>query len=122
MVKSTRTATETATDLIEPLSRGDIWLTQLDERITDQPQHTRLCVVLSPDEMHTHLCTVMVAPMTTRTQAAPFRVAVSFEGKTGLILLDQIRTLDKTRLMQKKGELSAELLQDALSILQETFA
>ena len=58
MVKSTRTAT----DPIESLSRGDIWLTQLDERITDQPQHTRLCVVLSPDEMHSHLCTVMVAP------------------------------------------------------------
>ena len=106
----------------EALNRGDIWLTQLDELITDKPQHTRLCVVLSPDEMHNHLRTVMVAPMTTRTQAAPFRVAVSFEGKTGLILLDQIRTLDKTRLMQKKGELSEELLQEALSILQETFA
>jgi mRNA interferase MazF len=104
------------------LNRGDIWLAQFDDVITDNPSHTRLCVVVSPDEMHNHLRTVMVAPMTTRTQAAPFRVAVSFEGKTGLILLDQIRSLDKTRLMLKKGTVNENVLNDTLKVLQELFA
>lgn len=104
------------------LQRGDIWLAQFDEDITDNPSHTRLCVVVSPNEMHNHLSTVMVAPMTTRTQVAPFRVTVSFEGKTGLILLDQIRTLDKGRLMVKKGEIQAPVLKSALDVLQEIFA
>ncbi len=106
----------------QSLQRGDIWLAQFDENITDNPCHTRLCVVVSPNEMHNHLSTVMVAPMTTRTQVAPFRVTVSFEGKTGLILLDQIRTLDKGRLMVKKGEIQAPVLKSALDVLQEIFA
>ncbi len=103
------------------LNRGDIWLAQFDDTISDHPQHTRLCVIVSPDEMHNHLRTVMVAPMTTRTQAAPFRVEVSFEGKTGLILLDQIRTLDKARLMVKKGAINATVANQVLGVLQEIF-
>jgi len=106
----------------QTLHRGDIWLAQFDDTTSDNPQHTRLCVIVSPDEMHNHLRTVMVAPMTTRTQHAPFRIKVSFEKKTGLILLDQIRTLDKVRLMAKKGEIKPVVLNEALAVLQEIFA
>lgn len=105
-----------------PLTRGEIWLAQFDSEPHNAPTHTRLCVIVSPDEMHQHLHTAMVAPMTTRTQAAPFRVAVTFENKTGLILLDQIRTLDKVRLLEKKGDVSAQVLEQVLTVLHEIFA
>ncbi|MGL4766612.1 MAG: type II toxin-antitoxin system PemK/MazF family toxin [Formosimonas sp.] len=104
------------------VSRGEIWRVQLDDDLSATPQHTRLCVVVSPNEMHQHLQTVMVAPMTTRTQVAPFRVAVTFEGKTGLILLDQIRTLDKARLLVKQGDLEPAVLAQTLNVLHEIFA
>ena len=104
------------------LTRGEIWLAQFDDTVNATPQNTRLCVVVSPDEMHQHLHTVMVAPMTTRTQAAPFRIAITFEDKTGLILLDQIRTLDKIRLVVKKGEVEPAVLRSALNVLHEIFA
>lgn len=104
-----------------PLTRGEIWLAQFDSEPQNAPTHTRLCVIVSPDEMHQHLHTAMVAPMTTRTQEAPFRVPVTFEGKTGLILLDQIRTLDKARLITKKGEISEAVLNEVLAVLQEIF-
>lgn len=103
------------------VSRGEIWLAQFDDAISASPQNTRLCVIISPNEMHQHLNTVMVAPMTTSTQAAPFRVNVSFEDKTGLILLDQIRTLDKARLMVKKGAVDDIVLKNVLNVLQEIF-
>ena len=103
------------------VNRGEIWLAQFDDAISASPQNTRLCVIISPNEMHQHLNTVMVAPMTTRTQAAPFRVNVSFEEKTGLILLDQIRTLDKARLMVKKGAVDDIVLKNVLNVLQEIF-
>ena len=78
-------------------------------------------MIVSPSEMHDYLRTVIVAPMTTGSKPAPFRIPVTFRKKTGLILLDQIRTLDKTRLVKKVGATSDKTLTDTLRTLQEVF-
>jgi mRNA interferase MazF len=71
------------------VTRGEVWLVCLDPTVGSEIQKTRPCVVISPPELHDYLRTIIVAPMTTGSKAAPFRVPVSFQGKTGLILLDQ---------------------------------
>ena len=102
--------------------RGEIWLAALDPTVGSEIQKTRPCVVVSPAEMHDHLRTVIVAPMTTGSRPAPFRIPVTFEGKRGLILLDQIRTLDRSRLTQRLGAVTARTLSATLATLQEVFA
>jgi mRNA interferase MazF len=79
-------------------------------------------VVISPPELHDHLRTVIVAPMTTKSRPAPFRIDVVFSQKKGLVLLDQIRTIDKTRLVTKLGAIPANSLSVTLRTLQEVFA
>jgi mRNA interferase MazF len=101
---------------------GDIWLAQLDPTVGSEIQKTRPCVVVSPDEMNEHLRTVIVAPMTTGSRPAGFRVPVSFEGKQGLIVLDQIRTLDRQRLVKRLGRLRPTTLANTLQTLQAMFA
>lgn len=102
--------------------RGEIWLATLDPTVGSEIQKTRPCVVVSPAEMHDYLRTVIVAPMTTGNKPAPFRIPVTFQGKKGLILLDQMRTLDKTRLVKKMGAVSSKTLTATLETLQEVFA
>ena len=102
--------------------RGDIWLVSLDPTVGSEIKKSRLCVVVSPPEMHDHLRTVIVAPMTTKSRPAPFRVPLSHGGKKGLILLDQIRAVDKARLAKKLGNVSAKTLSLTLDTLQEVFA
>ena len=102
--------------------RGEIWLVNLDPTVGSEIKKTRPCVVVSPAEMHDHLRTVIVAPMTTKSRPAPFRVAVTHGGQKGLILLDQVRTVDKARLAKKTGSLSAKTLAGTLATLQEIFA
>jgi mRNA interferase MazF len=104
------------------VTRGEIWLVNLDPTVGSEIKKSRPCVVISPAEMHDHLRTAIVAPMTTKSRAAPFRVPVTHAGQKGLILLDQVRAVDKTRLMKKVGSLSAKTLGLTLSTLQETFA
>ena len=104
------------------VARGDIWLVALDPTVGSEIRKARPCVVVSPPEMHDHLRTVIVAPMTTGAHAAPFRVPVSFGGKKGLILLDQIRSLDKVRLARRLGALPGTTLSATLRTLQEVFA
>lgn len=101
--------------------RGEIWLVNLDSTVGSEIKKSRPCIVVSPPEMHDHLRTVIVAPMTTGSRAAPFRVAVSHGGKDGLILLDQIRAIDKSRLVSKLGALDRKTLLATLQILQEVF-
>ena len=101
--------------------RGEVWLAALDPTIGGEIQKTRPCVVVSPPEMHDYLRTVIVAPMTTGSKPAPYRVAVSFSGKKGLILTDQVRTLDKTRLVKRLGAVSPKVLASVLAALQEAF-
>lgn len=102
--------------------RGEVWLVNLDPTVGSEIQKTRPCVVVSPPEMHDHLQTLLIAPMTTGNKPAPFRIPVTFEKKKGLILLDQMRSIDKTRLVKKMGSVTEKTLSDALLILQEVFA
>lgn len=104
------------------VTRGEVWLAALDPTVGSEIQKTRPCVIISPPEMHDHLRTVMVAPMTTGSRNAPFRIPLTFQGKIGLILLDQIRTLDKTRLFKRLGAVDNPTLMATLSTLQEIFA
>ena len=104
------------------MRRGEIWLVNLDPTVGSEIRKTRPCLVVSPPEMHDHLRTVLVAPMTTAGREAPFRIDVTHGGKKGLILLDQIRAVDKTRLMKRLGILSTKTLTATLRTLQEVFA
>ena len=104
------------------VKRGEIWLAALDPTVGSEIRKTRPCVIISPAEMHDYLRTVIVAPMTTGSRPAPFRIPVTFEGKTGLILLDQIRTLDKSRLAKRLGAVTSKTISAALAALQAAFA
>jgi mRNA interferase MazF len=102
--------------------RGDIWLVALDPTRGSEVQKTRPCVVVSPPEIHDHLRTVIVAPMTSNGRQAPYRIPIAFRRKHGLILLDQIRTVDKQRLVKHEGAVADETLRETLTTLQEVFA
>jgi mRNA interferase MazF len=104
------------------VKRGEIWLVNLDPTIGSEIKKSRPCVVVSPAELNDHLRTVIVAPMTSKGFAAPFRVPVTHAGTKGQILLDQIRTVDKVRLARRLGAVSAKTLSAALTTLQEVFA
>lgn len=106
---------------IPPVRRGDVWLVALDPTVGSEIKKTRPCVVVSPPEMHDYLRTVIVAPMTTGSRPAPFRINVTFQRKTGLILLDQLRTLDKARLVRRLGAVEARTLRTTLARLQDIF-
>jgi mRNA interferase MazF len=102
--------------------RGEVWLVKLDPSLGSEIRKTRPCVVVSPAEMHDHLRTVIVAPMTTKSRPAPFRIAVTHGGKKGLILVDQMRAVDKNRLAKRMGAVSPKTLNATLRTLQEVFA
>ena len=104
------------------MTRGEIWLVNLDPTVGSEIRKTRPCVVVSPAEMHDYLRTVFVAPMTTAGREAPFRIGVNHGGRKGLILLDQVRAVDKARLVKNLGIVSAKTLTSALRTLQEVFA
>lgn len=104
------------------MRRGEIWLVSLDPTVGSEIRKARPCVVVSPSEMHDLLRTVIVAPMTTAARAAPFRIGVAHGGRKGLILLDQVRAVDKTQLARKLGVVSAKALTATLTTLQEVFA
>ncbi|QWE27647.1 type II toxin-antitoxin system PemK/MazF family toxin [Polynucleobacter sp. AP-Ainpum-60-G11] len=103
------------------VSRGDIWLINLDPTMGSEIKKTRPCLVVSPQEMHDYLRTVIIAPMTTKGKSASFRVPITHDGKKGLILLDQVRTIDKARLVKRLGAVSNKTLAASLDILQATF-
>jgi mRNA interferase MazF len=103
------------------VKRGEVWLVALEPTIGSEIQKTRPCLIISPPELHDHLRTVIAAPMTTGSRPAGFRVPVSFQGKTGLVLLDQIRTLDKQRLVKRLGAVSAPTLAQTLTTLRKLF-
>ena len=104
------------------VKRGDIWLINLDPTIGSEIKKARPCVIASPVELNDHLRTVIIAPMTTKGFSAPFRIPMTHAGKKGLILLDQIRTVDKIRLTKKMGTVSPKTLSAMLNTLQELFA
>ncbi len=104
------------------MKRGEIWLAALDPTVGSEIQKTRPCLVVSPDEMNDHLRTAIVAPLTTGSHPAPFRVAVTFKGTSGLVLPDQMRTIDRGRLIKRMGRIDAQTLRAVLGVLGEMFA
>lgn len=103
------------------VKRGDIWLVNLDPTVGSEIKKSRPCVVISPPELNEHLRNVIVAPMTSKGFAAPFRIPVTHAGTKGLVVLDQLRTVDKTRLVKKMGSVSSKTLNATLTTLQELF-
>ena len=104
------------------MKRGDIWLVNLDPTVGSEIKKSRPCVVMSPAELNDNLRTVMVAPMTSKGFSTPFRVPVTHAGTKGLIVLDQLRTVDKVLLVKRLGAVSAKTLTAAMTTLQEVFA
>ena len=102
--------------------RFEVYLVNLDPTIGSEIKKVRPCLVISPDEMNAHIATVIVAPMTTQGPAYPTRVSCKFQGKDGQVVLDQIKTVDKTRLAKKLGTISASTQKAVLAILAEMFA
>lgn len=103
------------------INRFDVFLVNLDPTVGHEIQKTRPCLVISPNEMNRHISTVIVAPMTTKGRNYPTRISCSFQGKSGQIILDQIRTIDKERLVKKLGVISKNAQMKTLNILQEIF-
>jgi mRNA interferase MazF len=102
--------------------RFDVYLVNLDPTVGGEIKKTRPCLVVSPDEMNQHIATVIVVPMTTQGQSYPTRVTCRFQGKTGQIVLDQIRTVDKARLIKRLGHISTSEQKSVLAVLAEMFA
>ena len=104
------------------VKRFEVHLVNLDPTLGSEIKKTRPCVVVSPDEMNRHIATVIVAPMTSQGQAYPTRVACKFQGKTGQVVLDQLRTVDKKRLVKRLGLIDRKTRQEILQKLAEMFA
>jgi mRNA interferase MazF len=104
------------------ISRFDVYLVKLDPTVGSEIRKTRPCLVVSPNEANRNIRTVIVAPMTTKGKAYPTRVSCRFQGKQGLIVLDQIRTVDRARLFKKLGRLNRKTAGRVLDVLQELFA
>jgi len=106
----------------EDVRRGDVFLVNLDPTRGEEIQKTRPCVIVSPDELNAYLRTFIVAPLTTGDHFYPFRVACRFQGRAGYVVIDQIRTVDRERLVRRVGKLSPASLERVLATLQEMFA
>jgi len=104
------------------VTRGDVWLTVLDPTIGGEIKKTRPCVIVSPPEINAHLKTVIAAPMPTGNRPAPIRVSVRFQRRDGLIPLDQMRALDKSRPVRRLGVISPATLTTVLEVLAKIFA
>ena len=104
------------------ITRFEVHLVQLDPTTGSEIRKTRPCLVISPDELNLHVRTVIVAPMTTKGRPYPTRVPVRFQGKNGQIVLDQIRTVDKARLVKRLGVISGSAARRVSAVLQELFA
>ena len=105
----------------EDVRRGDVFLVSLDPARGGEIQKVRPCVIVSPDELNSYLRTFIVAPLTTGGHPYPFRVPCRFEGRSGYVVIDQIRTVDRERLVRRLGKLSTSTLGRVLAILQEMF-
>jgi mRNA interferase MazF len=104
------------------IKRFDVYLVNIDPTVGSEIKKTRPCLVISPDEMNRWIKTVIIAPMTTHGHSYPTRVACTFDGKAGQVVLDQIRTVDKVRLLKKLGRIDRPTQQEILSLLADMFA
>ncbi|MEX2575013.1 MAG: type II toxin-antitoxin system PemK/MazF family toxin [Balneolaceae bacterium] len=105
-----------------PVQRFEIYLISLDPAKGSEIKKTRPCMIISPNEMNKHIRTVIVAPLTSAIKKYPTRVTTTFQGKRGQVVLDQIRTVDKRRLIKKLGIISSISEEKVLNVLQEMFA
>lgn len=103
------------------MRRFDVYLVNLDPTQGKEIKKTRPATIISPDEMNDHIATVIIAPMTTKSRDYPSRVSCNFQGKRGQIVLDQIRTVDKSRLVKRLGKIDKSTAEEVLDILQELF-
>jgi mRNA interferase MazF len=103
-------------------NRFDVYLINLDPTVGSEIQKTRPCVIISPDEMNRHIRTVTVAPLTTAGKEYPTRIPCEFKKKKGYIVLDQLLTVDKTRLIENLGTVDGETQLKVISVLQRLFA
>jgi len=101
------------------MKQYDIYLISLDPTVGHELKKSRPCIVISPDEMNQHISTVIIAPMTTKSHPFPTRVPIEFKGKEGWIVLDQICTVDKQRLVTKLGQLRPSLKKKVKAVIQE---
>ena len=101
------------------MEQYSIYLVNLDPTIGHEIKKTRPCVIISPDEMNQHISTVIIAPMTTKSHAYPSRIPITFKGKNGCIVLDQLRTIDKCRVIKKIGKLSSAKITEVKNVLNE---
>ena len=104
------------------VKRFELYLVNLDPTIGREIRKTRPCLVISPDEMNRYVATAIVAPMTTKGRDYPTRVNCTFNGKDGQVVLDQIRTVDKSRLVHKLGEINSKTKAEVLAVIAEIFA
>jgi mRNA interferase MazF len=104
------------------INRFEVYLINLDPTVGSEIRKTRPCLVVSPDEMNHNVLTVIVAPLTTKGQPYPTRVPCRFKGKVGQVVLDQIRTVDRSRLIKKLGRIDDRTAAAVLGVLQELFA
>jgi mRNA interferase MazF len=103
------------------INRFEVYLVNLDPTVGSEIQKTRPCLVVSPDEINHTIRTVIVAPMTTKRQPYPTRVSCRFQGKNGQVVLDQIRAVDRSRLVTKRGRIAGTTATAVLDVLQEMF-
>ncbi len=104
------------------VNRFDVYLINLDPTVGYEIKKIRPCLIISPDEMNRHIRTVIVAPMTTAGKEYPTRISCTFKKKKGQIVIDQIRTMDKSRLIKRLGTIDPNTQLEAISILQRLFA
>jgi mRNA interferase MazF len=104
------------------VKRFEVYLATLDPTLGSEIQKTRPCLVVSPDDLNRFTRTVIIAPMTTKGHDNPFRIGCRFQGKQGCVVLDQIRAVDKRRLVRKLGRVDAKTQAAALTALGEMFA
>lgn len=104
------------------VERFDVYLVTLDPTLGSEIQKTRPCLVVSPDEMNRYIATVIVAPMTTKGRSYPSRVTCNFQGKEGQVVLDQLRTVEKARLVRRLGRVGEDTQEAVLAVLAEMFA
>ncbi len=107
---------------VTDVRRGQVYLVSLNPTRGREIKKTRPCVIVSPNELNSYTQTYIVAPMTTGSHAYPFRIPCQFQGQSAYVVLDQIRTVDRVRLVKRLGRLSPQALEKSLSALGEMFA
>ena len=104
------------------ISRFEVYLINLDPTIGKEIKKTRPCLIISPDDMNKYISTIIIAPMKTKGRSYPTRIPCNFDGKDGQIVLDQIRTVDKIRIIRKLGKITTSTQKEVLSALTELFS